>query len=141
MANPIAFQPKPIDPRFELQRRLDAAPLQHAEALLVAFDLLEEAHKQGVLDLMHGAIGSQNALLGKLAEYAKQPESLSAMRNLLALGRMLSSIDPEALQPPPPEEKPRSLWQILRSLRSEEGRRGLGRIVSVVVALGRARGE
>jgi hypothetical protein len=49
MANSIQFVPKAVDPKLELQRRLAAAPNEHAEALLVAFDLLEEAHRQGVL--------------------------------------------------------------------------------------------
>ncbi len=34
MANPIHFSPK-VDPQTELQRRLKAAPEEHAEALLV----------------------------------------------------------------------------------------------------------
>src|SRR6185437_3159258 len=69
MANPIAFQPTPIDPRIELQRRLEAAPLEHAESLLAAFDLLEEAHRHGLLDFLHGAVRSKDAVLGQLAEY------------------------------------------------------------------------
>jgi uncharacterized protein YjgD (DUF1641 family) len=137
MANPIAFQPKPIDPKLELQRRLDAAPLQHAEALLVAYDLLEEAHNQGLLDLLHGAVGSKDAIMGKIAEYAKQPTSTTAIRNLLALGEILGSIDPELLAPTSPQQKPPSLWQIFRTMRSEDGRRGLGRMTALLTALGR----
>ena len=137
MANPIAFEPKPVDPKLELQRRLDAAPLQHAEALLVAYDLLEEAHNQGLLDLLHGAIGSRDAILGKVAAYAKQPVSTTAIRNLLALGELLGSIDPQLLQPAPPQQKPPSLWQIFRSIRSEDGRRGLGRLTALLTAIGR----
>jgi uncharacterized protein YjgD (DUF1641 family) len=138
MANPIAFQPKPIDPRIELQRRLQAAPLEHAESLLVAFDLVEEAHRQGLLDFLHGAMCSKDAVLGKLAEYAKRPESSAAIRNLFVLGRVLGSIDPGALKPPADKEKPPSLWQIGKSIRSENGRRGLARITSMLTGLGRS---
>ena len=70
MANPIHFTPKRVDPHKELQRRLQAAPEQHAEALLVLFDVIEEAHDQGLLDLLHGAVGSKNAIAAKLAYYA-----------------------------------------------------------------------
>ena len=140
MANPIAFQPKPVDPRFELERRLKAAPLEHAESLLVAFDLLEEAHSQGLLDLLHGAVGSKNVILGKLAEYARQPESVNAVRNLLVLAKLLGSVEPEALTPAPPTKKPPSLWRIFQSMRSEDGRRGLARITALLRALGRAQG-
>ena len=140
MANPIAFQPKPVDPKLELQCRLQAAPLEHAESLLVAFDLLEEAHNQGLLDLLHGAVGCKDAILGKLAEYAKQPESAQAVRNLIILGKLLASIDPEALQPGPQQEKPPSLWQIFKGMRSEDARRGLARVTAMLAALGRAKG-
>lgn len=141
MANPIAFNPPKVDPRFELQRRLEAAPREHAEALLVAFDLLEEAHDQGVLDLLHGAIGSREAIVHKLAEYARQPESIAAMRNLLVLGKLLGSIDPESLRSSSPLQKPRSLWQIFQRIRSVDGRRGLDWITSAIVAVGKARGQ
>jgi len=139
MASPISFQPKQVDPKLELQRRLEAAPLEHAESLLVAFDLLEEAHSQGLLDLLHGAIGSQNAILGKVAEYAKQPETTQAVRNLLVLGKLLASIDPEALKPAPQQERTPSLWQIFKSMRKEDARRGLARVTSLLAALGRVR--
>jgi uncharacterized protein YjgD (DUF1641 family) len=140
MANPIAFQPKPIDPRFELERRLKAAPVEHAESLLVAFDLLEEAHNQGILDLLHGAVGSKDAILGKLAEYARQPESVNAVRNLLILAKLLGSVEPEALKPAPSTEKAPSLWRIFQSMRSEDGRRGLARVTAILTAFGRAEG-
>ena len=47
MAKPIAFVPKSTAPQLELQHRLDAAPQQHAEAILAAYNLLEEAHRKG----------------------------------------------------------------------------------------------
>ena len=97
MANPLVFEPKKVDPQRELQRRLEAAPREHAEALLVAFDILEEAHRQGLLDMVHGAVGSRDAILGKLAAYAREPVSIDALRNLLALGQMLGSVNPDVL--------------------------------------------
>lgn len=136
MANPIAFEPKPVDPKMELQRRLDAAPLEHAEALLAAYDLLEEAHNQGLLDLLHGAMGSKDAIMAKIAQYARQPVSTTVIRNLLALGELLGSIDPELLQPARPQQKPPSLWQIIRRMLSEDGRRGLGRLTALLTAMG-----
>lgn len=138
MANPIAFQPKPIDPRIELQRRLQAAPLERAESLLVAFDLLEEVHRHGLLDFLHGAVRSKDAVLGQLAEYAKRPESSAAIRNLFVLGRLLGSIDPQALKPAPDHDKTPSLWQIIKTMRSVDSRRGLARVASILAALGRS---
>ena len=98
MAHPITFKPAPVDPHQELMKRLDAAPRQHAEALLVAWDLLQTAHDQGILDLAQGLIGGKDMIAGKLAEAANLPESLAAIRNGIALARVLSALDPDMLQ-------------------------------------------
>ncbi len=139
MANPITELPRKVDPRQELERRLAAAPMQHAEAILVAFDLLEEAHAQGLLDMLHGAVGSKNAIFGKAAEYARQPVSTQAVRNLLILGKLLGSINSDELSgiiEPAQEKEPPSLWQIFKKMRSKEGRRGLNIAVTLLSSLG-----
>jgi uncharacterized protein YjgD (DUF1641 family) len=143
MANPIRFEQKKVDPRTELERRLQAAPVQHAEALLVVFDILEEAHDQGLLDLLHGAIGSKNEIAAKLAYYAKQPVGMQALRNLLILGEALGSLDPVILANTKKEifdrqEEPPSLWQLFRKVTSRDGRRGVGMILGFVSGIGRS---
>jgi uncharacterized protein YjgD (DUF1641 family) len=149
LANPISFKPKSVDPRLELQRRLAAAPNDHAEALLVAYDLLEEAHKQGVLDALHGAIGAKNTIVGLLAKYSAEPVSVNAIRNVLVLGKMLGSLDPEplsqmskevagAMQAHQAESEPPSLWELFKRVRTPEARRALGLMTSLLGALGRS---
>jgi len=141
MANPIIELPRKVDPRQELERRLAAAPMEHAEAILVAFDLLEEAHSQGLLDMLHGAVGSKDAIFGKLAEYAREPVSTQAIRNLLILGKLLGSINPEELHrvtAPDEKKEPPSLWQIFKQMSSKDGRRGLGIAVTLLTSLGRS---
>jgi uncharacterized protein YjgD (DUF1641 family) len=145
MAHPITFKPQPVDPQRELQRRLEAAPQEHAEALLGAWDLLQAAHDQGLLDLAEGLIGGRDAIAGRLAAAAREPESIVALRNLMALGRLLGSVDPELLQRlaretsvARVEEKPLSLWQMLRRVASQDGRRGLTAAVNLLTAFGRA---
>jgi uncharacterized protein YjgD (DUF1641 family) len=142
MANPIHFSPK-VDPQTELRRRLEAAPEQHAEALLVLYDLLEEAHNQGLLDLLHGAVGSKNAIAGKLAYYAKQPMSTQAIRNLLILGELLGSFDPTVLAQTKTEvldrrKDPPSLWSLFRKAASADGRRGMGMFLAFVCGAGKS---
>jgi uncharacterized protein YjgD (DUF1641 family) len=139
MANPITELPRKVDPRQELERRLAAAPMQHAEALLVAFDLLEEAHAQGLLDMLHGAVGSKNAIFGKVAEYARQPVSTQALRNFLILGKLFGRISPEKLScatAPAKEMEPPSLWNMFKQIRSKDGRRGLNIVVTLLCGLG-----
>ncbi len=149
MANPIRFVPKAVDPKLELQRRLNAAPVEHAEALLVAFDLLEEAHKQGILDALHGAIGAKDTIMASLAAYSAEPVSIHAIRNLLVLGRILGSLDPEPLSrvsramlaaadEHKAEKEPPSLWQLFKRLRAPETRRGLSLMSRLLGAVGAA---
>jgi uncharacterized protein YjgD (DUF1641 family) len=97
MAHPIAFKPQPVDPHQELMQRVEEAPREHAEALLVAWDLLQTAHDQGILDLAQGLIGGRDIVAAKVAEGMAMPESIAALRNLIALGRILGAVDPDVL--------------------------------------------
>lgn len=149
MAHPIAFVPPPVDPHVELMRKVEAAPREHAEALLVAWDLLQTAHDQGLLDLLQGLVGGRDVIAGKLAEAMVQPESINAIRNLIALGRIVAAIDPEVLhrlakamdegmQAPHPDAEPPSLFRLVRQATSPAGKRGLSFAVQMLVALGTA---
>ena len=149
MANPLPFKPTRTDPRTELQRRLAEAPTKHAEALLVAWDILESAHDEGVLDALHGLIGAKDTIAGKLAEYAKTPEGIAGIRNILAAAKILAALDPETLdhfsksivtasQQQKAEQKPPSLWQIFRRTNSEDSRRGLSFLTLLLSTLGRS---
>ncbi len=149
MANPLRFKPMAGDPQQELERRLAAAPRQHSEALLVAWDLLQTAHDQGVLDLAQGLIGGRDAIATQLAAAANRPESIAALRNLIAMGRVLASLDPATLdhlaraldgaaREKEAEQKPPSLWRLFRRMASEDGRRGLSFVTTVLTGLGRS---
>jgi uncharacterized protein YjgD (DUF1641 family) len=142
MANPIAFTPAPYDPKDGLMRRLEAAPREHAEALLVAYDLLQEAHDQGILDALHGMVHAKDAIVGHVAEGARMQESVDALRNLVAAGKMLGAMEPQtmsciaAAMNSAGKEEPLSLWGLFRQMTSREGRRGLTVMVGVLTALG-----
>lgn len=149
MANPIAFKPTPVDPRTELNRRLASAPTEHAEALLVAWDLLQTAHEQGILDLAVGMISAKDYIAGKAADYAKLPEGVATIRNGIALLKILGALDPETLDclsgalrsaalEHRAEEKPPSLFAIARRATSEDSRRGLSFMTLLLSGVGRA---
>lgn len=149
MANPIVFKPAPIDPKLELQKRLHRAPVEHAEALLVAWDVLQSAHDQGLLDALHGIIESKDAIAGKLAEYAKLPEGIAGIRNLLTAAKILTELDPEVLEQLSKalagasaehklERRPPNLWQIAKRVMSEDGRRGLSFATILLTGFGRS---
>jgi len=149
MANPLQFKPPAVDPRTELNRRLAAAPEEHAEALLVAWDVLQTAHDQGVLDAFHGLVAAKDTIFGTLAEYAKMPEGVAGLRNLLTLTKIFATVDPETLeklsktitatrQEYQSEQKTPSLWQLARRASSEDSRRGLSFMTLLLSGLGRS---
>ena len=149
MANPIAFKPKLVDPRQELIKRLEEAPLKHAEALLVLMDTLQTAHDNGTLDLVQGLVGGRDMIAGKLAEYAKMPGGIAAIRNLIAAGKILMALDPETLDMVSKslvniygqhraEAQPPSLFQLARRAMSEDSRRGLSFLTLLLGSLGKS---
>lgn len=149
MAIPITFTPQPVDPHLELMRKVEAAPREHAEALLVAWDLLQTAHDQGLLDLLQGLVGGRDVIADKLAAAMVMPESINAIRNLIALGRIMAAFDPDMLhrlakamdqgmQGPQPDGSTPSLFRIMRQAASPAGKRGLSMAVQLLVAVGTA---
>jgi uncharacterized protein YjgD (DUF1641 family) len=152
MAHPITFKPKAIDPQQELMRRVEAAPKEHAEALLTAWEVLQTAHDKGVLDLAKGLIGGKDIITGKLAEAASLPESVAAIRNAMAGARILGSIDPDMLQrlakgmehasaEHKAETKPPSLWALFRRSTCPDALRGLSFLTLLLTSLGKATRE
>jgi uncharacterized protein YjgD (DUF1641 family) len=149
MANPLAFSPKPVNPKLELQRRLDAAPVEHGEAMLVALDLLQKAHDEGLLDLIHGLVGAKDTIAGKLAEYAKLPEGVSGIRNLMGLAKLLMVVDPDVLLAltkafdsasslHSQEVKAPGLFTLTRRAVSEDSRRALSLMTLLLSEVGRS---
>ncbi len=149
MANPLPYIPRKADPKTELQRRLAEAPAEHAEALLVAYDLLGEAHRQGILDALHGAISARDTIVSEVARYGADPVAVNALRHLIAVGKMVGSLDPEpisglareaytAMETHKREKEAPSMWQLFRRMFQKDTRRGLAFVTGMLAALGRA---
>src|SRR6266516_2942751 len=98
MARPIPLEFPPRDPRAELQARLQSAPLEHAEALLGVYEVLQGLHDRGVLDMLRGALGASDKVLENFVEATKTPEAIRATRNLLILAKAAGTIEPELLR-------------------------------------------
>ena len=149
MAKPIAFIPITVDFKADLRRRLEEAPAEHAAALLAALDVIEVAHREGILDLLHGMIGAKDTIAAQLARYASLPEGVAGIRNLLTAAKILTELNPEVLdslskamstatEEHKREQKPPSLWQLARRANSEDGRRGLSFLTLLLSGLGRS---
>jgi uncharacterized protein YjgD (DUF1641 family) len=150
VAQPIPLNVPARDPRVALQSRLQHAPAEHAEALLAAYEVLQGLHDSGVFDLMRGALGSRDKVLGVALGAAGSPESIRIIRNLLLLTNMLSAIDPEVLktfaqaapealkqvarQPEPP-----GLWRLIKDfLWNQDFRHGMAAVNTMLGVLGRS---
>jgi uncharacterized protein YjgD (DUF1641 family) len=149
MAKPIAFKPITVDFKADLQRRLENAPDEHAAALLAAYDVLEAAYDEGLLDILHGLIASKDTIITTLARYAGQPEGIAGIRNLLTAAKILTELNPEVLdhasramssatEEHRREQSPPSLWQIFQRASSEDSRRGLSFVTLLLSGFGKS---
>jgi uncharacterized protein YjgD (DUF1641 family) len=148
MAQPIPLDLPPRNPRKELLDRLETAPQEHAEALLDAFDLLEELHQAGALQKLRGTVSAGDEILERAVDAAKSPEGTRALRNLLILGQILSSIDPDLLKciavalgdtlgsERKSATEPPGLLALLSEFRQPEVRRSIALINRFLVTLG-----
>lgn len=148
MAQPIPLDLPPRDPRKELLDRLESAPQEHAEALLDSYELLEQLHQAGILQLLRGTLSAGDEILEHAMGAARSPQGSRALRNLLILGQMLSSINPDLLEcvavaagqtlgsERKPVIEPPGLLALLSEFRQPELRRSVALINRFLLTLG-----
>ena len=143
MAKPVAYRVfTPPNSHEELKRKIDAAPAEHAEAILSGFRLLEEAHESGTLEMLRGALAAQDSIINHLVGMVSQPEMVNGLRNLIVLGKVLGNIhqtletgnrgDDKRRQAPP------SLFTLVSRINTPDARRGMDVAVGLLAALGAA---
>src|SRR5258706_15578974 len=92
MARSIAFDVPLRDPRQELRARLESASVEHAPAVLAAYEILQALHDRGILDLLRGALGAGDKIVGSAVEAARGPEGIRGTRKGLLLSKALRTI-------------------------------------------------
>lgn len=149
MAQPIPLEVPPRNPRAELRSRLEDAPKQHAEAVLAAYEVLQQLHDRGLLEIMRGALAASDEILEKVVDNTKTPEAIRAIRNLLFWRQILGSIEPEwfkgifqaipegIAQATAERQQPVSFFGLLRRLMDKDSLRGLAAAVDFLQAFGR----
>lgn len=149
MAQPIPFHAPPPDPRALLRERLERAPEEHAEAVLAAYDLLQELHDRGILDVARSALAASDELLEKAVEGVNTPGTIRALRNLMFWQGILGSIEPKwfkGLTQAIPDglaiataerDEPVRVWKLLRRALSKDSLRGLAAAVDFLENFGR----
>jgi uncharacterized protein YjgD (DUF1641 family) len=150
MAVPIRFQALQHDPREELRSRLDAAPVEHSEALLATYEVLQGLHDRGILAALKGVLGASDLMVESVVDVIKTPEAIRVMRNLILLGKMLGNIEPEfldglaraipegvakgsATRPDPP-----GLLSLIQKFSSKESRRGMATAADILGSFGKS---
>jgi len=149
MAQPIPLEIPPRNPRAELRSRLEQAPEEHAEAVLAAYEVLQELHNRGVLEIARGALAASDEILEKVVDNVRTPEAVRAIRNLLFWRQILGSIEPEwfkgvfqaipegIAQATAERDQPVSIFGVLRRLANKDSLRGLAAAVDFLQAFGR----
>ena len=149
MAQPIPLEIPPRNPRAELRARLEQAPEEHAEAVLAAYEVLQELHNRGVLEIARGALAASDEILEKVVDNVRTPEAIRAIRNLLFWRQILGSIEPERFkgvfqaipegiaQATAERDQPVSIFGVLRRLANKDSLRGLAAAVDFLQAFGR----
>ena len=149
MARPIPLRLPPRDQQRDLASRLEQAPLEHAEAVLAAYDVLQSLHDSGVLEVLRGTLNGGEKILEQVVAVASGPDAIRATRNLLLLVKALGEIEPELLsdltraipralvQANTEESKPPGLFKLMTTFWNRDFRRGLAAFNDLLVTFGR----
>jgi uncharacterized protein YjgD (DUF1641 family) len=141
MAKAVAFREfTPRNSRDDLIRKLEQAPVEHAEAVLAAYDLLQRLHEKGLIDLLNGLLSAGDTVLDRVVDVISSKEMVTALRMTLILGDLLSSIDPDKLRvvvSHARQEAP-SLLTIGKQAMSKDARRSMAMAVGIFNVLGDA---
>jgi uncharacterized protein YjgD (DUF1641 family) len=130
----------PQNSRDDLVRRINQAPVEHAEAVLAAYDLLQRLYEKGMIDLFNGLLSASDTVIDRMADVVSSKEAISALRVALIVGRLLTSIDPDKLSAVlsnVSKETP-SLLSIGKQATSKDARRGMATAVGLLNVFGEA---
>jgi len=130
----------PRNSREDLIRKVEQAPVAHAEAVLAAYDLLQRLHEKGMIDLLSGLLSAGDTVVERLVDVISSREMVTALRIALIFSNLLSSIDPDKLHgviSNAGKDAP-SLLAIGKQATSKDARRGMAAAVGLLNVFGEA---
>jgi len=130
----------PRNSRDDLIRRVEQAPVEHAEAVLAAYDLLQRLHEKGIIDLLNGLLSAGDTVVERVVDLISSRETVTALRMALMFSNLLNSINSDELHTAisnAGKETP-SLFAIGKQATSKDARRGMAAAVSLLDLLGKA---
>jgi uncharacterized protein YjgD (DUF1641 family) len=141
MAKAVEFREfTPRNSRDDLIRRVEQAPVDRAEAVLAAYDLLQRLHEKGVIDLLNGLLSAGDTVVERAVDVVSSKEMITALRIALIFSNLLSSIDPDKLHAVISnvgKDSP-SLMAIGKQAASKDARRGMAAAVGLLSVFGEA---
>jgi uncharacterized protein YjgD (DUF1641 family) len=133
----------PRNSREDLIRKVEQAPVEHAEAVLAAYDLLQRLHEKGMIDLLNGLLSAGDTVVDRVVDVISSMEVVTALRMALTFVNLLSVIDPDELHTVisnAGKETP-SLLTIGKQATSKDARRGMAAAVGLLAVFGAALGK
>jgi uncharacterized protein YjgD (DUF1641 family) len=133
----------PRNSREDLIRKVEQAPVEHAEAVLAAYDLLQRLHEKGMIDLLNGLLSAGDTVVDRVVDVISSTEVVTALRMALTFVNLLSVIDPDELHTVisnAGKETP-SLLTIGKQATSKDARRGMAAAVGLLAVFGAALGK
>jgi uncharacterized protein YjgD (DUF1641 family) len=131
---------RPVDRREDLIHRVEQAPVEHAEAVLAAYDLLQRLHEKGLLDLVNGLLSAGDTVVNHVVDIVSSKEMVTALRIVLIFSNLLSSMDAGALHAViagAGKETP-SLLALGKQATSKDARHGMATAVGLLNVFGAA---
>jgi uncharacterized protein YjgD (DUF1641 family) len=128
----------PRNSREDLIRKVEQAPVAHAEAVLAAYDLLQRLHDKGMIDLLTVLLSAGDTVVEHVVDAISSKEMITALRVALIVSNLLSSIDPDKLHAVisnAGKDAP-SLLAIGKQATSKDARRGMAAAVGLLNVFG-----
>ena len=130
----------PRNSREDLIRKVEQAPVAHAEAVLAAYDLLQRLHEKGIIDLLSGLLSAGDTVVDRVVDVISSREMVTALCIALIFSNLLSSIEPDKLHAVisnAGKDAP-SLLAIGKQATSKDARRGMAAAVGLLNVFGEA---
>ncbi|MGA8530401.1 MAG: hypothetical protein WB622_11855 [Acidobacteriaceae bacterium] len=78
--------------------RLEKAPAEHAEALLDAYELIEQAHEAGVFEVLRGVLSAKDHVVEAVVKETETPAAIHALRNAIIFGKIMGAMNPDLME-------------------------------------------
>jgi uncharacterized protein YjgD (DUF1641 family) len=130
----------PVDARVDLIKKVEGAPVEHAKAVLSAYELLQQLHEKGILELLTGLLTAGETVVNHVVGIISAPQAVTGTRLALMMLNMLGSIDADKMSAAlaaGSKELP-SLLTMGKQATSKEARRAMAVGLGLLTAFGEA---